>query len=268
MTHSAEIKACLNCGAGLNGKYCAACGQQDRPLNPSMIELLRDMAQQFFDFDGRIFRSLKTLFASPGLLTREYLSGKRAAWVTPIRLYFSISVAYFALGALTGGSTMGLPRGSTESNTETPAEALPALQSMGFSSVYELEQAIQDIGETWMPRVMFVLIPILAALVQSLQRGSGLRYPQHLIFALHVQSAWFGIFAVFDIAVYLVQSDTASGVLYVAGLLGSLAYLVLAFNRVYEGRFYRTLLKAIVLGSVYGIVTVVITSGFIVPLML
>ena len=86
MTDSVEMKACLNCGAGLSGMYCAACGQQDRPLNPSMSDLLHEVARQFLDVDGRIFRSLKALFASPGLLTQEYLSGKRAAWMTPVRL--------------------------------------------------------------------------------------------------------------------------------------------------------------------------------------
>ena len=268
MVDSAEIKACLNCGAGLNGMYCAACGQQDRPLNPSILDLLHDMAQQFFDFDGRIFRSLKTLLLFPGLLTQEYLNGRRAAWMAPIRLYFVISVAYFTLSAVTDGSNMWLPRGGTEPDGEMPAEALAALQSIGYSSVAELEQAINEASAIWMPRVMFIMIPIFAALVQLLQRGSGLRYPQNLIFALHVQSAWFVIFALLDIPAYLLRSDLAGGILYVVGLLGALAYLTLALNRTYGGRLYWTLFKAVLIGVAYGLVTVTLTSGVIVPLVL
>src|SRR5690349_6660924 len=92
---------CTNCGAALAGPYCGSCGQKTAALNPSIGDFLHELSHELLHVDGKIFRSLRVLVAAPGALTREQFQGRRARWVSPIRLYLTFSVAYFAIAALT-----------------------------------------------------------------------------------------------------------------------------------------------------------------------
>lgn len=91
---------CHNCGIRLAGSFCANCGQKVQELDPTLRHFLHDLTHELLHFDGKIFRSVWTLLARPGVLTREYFEGRRARWVSPIRLYLVFSVAYFGLDAL------------------------------------------------------------------------------------------------------------------------------------------------------------------------
>lgn len=87
---------CANCGATLVGAYCQACGQKrfvesDRRFG----HLLRQFAEGATDLDGRIWRTLRALVFRPGLLSLEYIEGRRARWIAPISLFLAISVVYF-----------------------------------------------------------------------------------------------------------------------------------------------------------------------------
>jgi hypothetical protein len=76
---TAVQEACRNCGAERLGRYCAECGQQVRPPDPTARELLIELVHELASVDGRIARSVRHLFLAPGFLTREYLDGRRAA---------------------------------------------------------------------------------------------------------------------------------------------------------------------------------------------
>lgn len=93
---------CHNCGIRLSGPYCAACGQKVRPLNITVHDFFHEFIHETLHVDGRLFQSIRRLILSPGFLTREYLQGRRARWISPIRLYLIFSVIFFALSAFTG----------------------------------------------------------------------------------------------------------------------------------------------------------------------
>src|SRR5690242_8397814 len=90
---------CLNCGTELHGDFCAACGQKATHANPTFHDLLHEFTHELLHIDGRLWTSLRLLFTRPGFLTREYVAGRRAPYVPPLRLYLICSVAYFALAA-------------------------------------------------------------------------------------------------------------------------------------------------------------------------
>src|SRR2546426_9839069 len=91
---------CYDCGTPLSGPFCSACGQKAGPLDPTVHDFLHDFTHEMFHVDGRIFRSLWTLLSAPGVLTRDYFQGRRARWVSPIRLYLIFSLLYFAASSL------------------------------------------------------------------------------------------------------------------------------------------------------------------------
>src|SRR5688500_699872 len=102
-TVRASTGACLNCGAQRPGQFCAACGQKALPLAPTFGYFVHELTHEVLNVDGKIFRSLRLLLTRPGFLTREIFRGRRASYVSPLRLYLLASVLSFALGAMFGG---------------------------------------------------------------------------------------------------------------------------------------------------------------------
>ena len=257
--------ACHNCGAPLQGRFCADCGQEDRPLDPSVGEVVREVAQEVSDLDGRIVRSVRRLFLSPGFLTLEYFAGRRVAWVSPVRLYLIFSVCYFGIVALTGDApfqvNLRFTGDSGEDNTQ-------AIQSLGFSSEAELDRAVNEALTTWIPRAMFVLVPFFGWLVASIRRRSGRRYPHHVIFACHVFAVFFGVQAIAVALGYLSGNTVVTSALAIASLLFSLVYTILAMRAVYGGTIARALGHTLVVLAFYWVATIVVAAAIIAPVLL
>lgn len=97
-TSETPLCACPNCGAPVHGPYCYACGQSEKGMIRHLSEVMSDLADIVFNVDSRIFRSLWDLYVRPGYLTTEYLTGRRARYVTPFRLFFFLTIiAFFAI---------------------------------------------------------------------------------------------------------------------------------------------------------------------------
>jgi hypothetical protein len=263
-TTHVESTACRNCGAMLHGRFCAICGQEDRPLDPTIGDVAGEMAREISDLDGRILRSVRRLFLSPGFLTTEHFEGRRIAWVSPVRLYLTFSVAYFAITSLTGVSPLDVKVRATGENIE---ETRQALQRIGFSTEEEMQRAINQALTTWMPRAMFVLVPAFAWLVSRVRRRSGRKYPHHLIFTLHVFAAFFGVQAIAAGAGYLAGNTTVASGLGIGGLLYALIYVVLALRAVYGGTIPRAVAHAVVVLALYWLAAVVATAAIVVPVL-
>ncbi len=90
-----EVLECLNCAAPLEGPYCHNCGQPDRHFIRFFPKVLWEMVNEAFDLDSRISRTLVPLLLSPGRLSMEYIAGRRARYVNPLRLYIILSVVFF-----------------------------------------------------------------------------------------------------------------------------------------------------------------------------
>src|SRR5215469_10963942 len=92
---------CDNCGAAVSGHYCAACGQRlEAPLQ-SLWHFTREATEDLTHTDSRLWRTLGALLFRPGYLTREFLAGRRARYLPPVRLYLVISVLFFLWASAT-----------------------------------------------------------------------------------------------------------------------------------------------------------------------
>jgi hypothetical protein len=95
-------RSCLNCGAPLAGPYCAACGQKAH-LHRSLRAFGGDMIAGLFNLEGKIWRTLPMLAWCPGDLTRRYVEGERARYISPVALYLFSVFAMFAVLNFNGG---------------------------------------------------------------------------------------------------------------------------------------------------------------------
>ena len=98
--HTHELN-CLNCGTKLAGAYCSACGQKAH-VHRSVRAFLQDFVQGLFNFEGKIWRTLPMLAWRPGEMTRRYIAGERARFISPVALYLFTVFAMFAVLNFTG----------------------------------------------------------------------------------------------------------------------------------------------------------------------
>lgn len=88
---------CPNCGAPLLGEFCYACGQSKRGLIRHFTSIVGDFVDTVLNIDSRTLRTLRPLYFKPGYLSNEYFAGRRVRYVTPLRLYFFLSIVLFLL---------------------------------------------------------------------------------------------------------------------------------------------------------------------------
>ncbi|QEC67222.1 DUF3667 domain-containing protein [Panacibacter ginsenosidivorans] len=99
MSHLKERKEknCLNCNAEVQGKYCHICGQENIEPKETFWMLATHFAYDILHFDGKFFSTLKYLLLKPGFLSHEYLRGRRASYLHPIRMYVFTSAIFFII---------------------------------------------------------------------------------------------------------------------------------------------------------------------------
>lgn len=99
---------CSNCGTQLSGPVCHSCGQTSDTFHRPVWDLFMDVVDGLLGLEGRLWRTLPPLMFQPGKLTQQYLSGVRARFVMPFRLYLTASVLFFLAFSLVnsgGGSS-------------------------------------------------------------------------------------------------------------------------------------------------------------------
>lgn len=93
---------CLNCGTRLTGDYCHACGQRAH-VHRTLTAFWHDLLHGVLHFEGKIWRTLPMLAWRPGELTRRYIEGERARFVSPMALFLFSVFLMFAIASFTGG---------------------------------------------------------------------------------------------------------------------------------------------------------------------
>jgi hypothetical protein len=131
---------CENCGAPLQGHWCAQCGQPAIDYRRSFRHVIADLLDEFLNWDSKFFATIALLIFKPWQLTNEFLTGKRVRHVNPLRLYLLASILFFfavnfgAKGINFDASKLG-PKDRAEleadlKNTDLPPEARQKLQEL------------------------------------------------------------------------------------------------------------------------------------------
>ena len=89
------ITHCENCGAKLQGHWCAKCGQPAIDYRRSFRHVIADLLNEFLNWDSKFFATIVLLLVRPWKLTNEFLAGHRVRYVHPLRLYLLASILFF-----------------------------------------------------------------------------------------------------------------------------------------------------------------------------
>jgi hypothetical protein len=259
--------ACPNCGAVLTGAYCATCGQKRVQDDLTLREFLHETTHEMTHWDGKVPNTLKALFFKPGLLTLDFLGGRRARWIPPLRLYLICSVAFFLSGPLVEGITHRSVRqvakfslsnddGSTTLTPESRKEIEQGLPARVLGTDRLIRAAENNVQlnraiNSAFPKAMFVLLPLFAFLTYIAWKRKLQRYPAHLYVALHLHAVWFGALAIATVATIFVRSDSVARLFALAAAVYVFWYVLVALHRVFGDSWVRTIAKGAAVGIVY-----------------
>jgi hypothetical protein len=95
--HLRKEKNCLNCGSEITDRYCAHCGQENIDPKETVAYIVRHFLGDITHYDSKFLTTIRDLLWKPGFLTKEYLAGRRTAYLNPIRMYVFISAFFFLL---------------------------------------------------------------------------------------------------------------------------------------------------------------------------
>lgn len=87
ITAPEESAACRNCGASRKGDYCHRCGQRFLDGRLTFAILAHEVAAHFSAERG-LLRTVREMVVAPGGMIRDYLSGRRRGYVSPITYLF------------------------------------------------------------------------------------------------------------------------------------------------------------------------------------
>ncbi len=139
--HVDESPVCLNCGSRLRGQYCGSCGQRSRGRLISIWELLREAFGDLLEIDSRLWRTLIPLLVKPGLLTKDYLEGRRARYMPPFRTYLVLSLIFFVVAFFDPRDNLSL---LFEPPPEPTAEEIAARDKQLEQAREKLQSAVED----------------------------------------------------------------------------------------------------------------------------
>jgi hypothetical protein len=245
---------CRNCGGDLIGRYCHGCGQPADVELISLRRLLQEWLHEYLELDGKIVRTMRLLLLSPGRLTKEFLEGKRARYISPIRLYLVWSVAFFSLLSI-------VPQQQAPKPLREQPKVVGRLVPTGNPFLDRFHRAAIDIRKDstpvvakltkWWPTVMFALVPVFGLLTWFACRKAVRGYLPHLYFAIHVHA--FVFFAKFlslliravGLFVLRIPHSVVYPVISFALDLLVLPYVIVALHSVYEGTWPRAIFRGV-----------------------
>lgn len=278
---AAEPARCGNCGAELLGPHCHRCGQPVKGLVRHFSSILGDFLDSVFELDNRLWRTLAPLLLRPGYLSREYFTGRRVRYVSPVRLFVFMSVlaffaAQFAFDIDSGGTDAGRARtdpsapkirfgGREDWDPESNPVRVEWLSEGGnawlnrqvaraagnIERVQADPNLLKDAVLGALPSTLFVLLPLFALLLKLAYAFRRRLYMEHLIVALHSHAF---LCAALLLAMGL---DALAGRWSPFGTMEKVlfawmpVYLLLTQKRVYGQGWPLTLLKFAFVGTVY-----------------
>ena len=222
-----------------------------------MKHFLHHGLHELTHFDSKIFRTVQALLFRPGLLTVEYLAGRRQRYVLPLRLFLVIFALNLFLYTRPGAALYDVhvmaSAGAQGKVLDSKLERAAAKKNMAK------EALLEQINEHWQHNAsLFQLGDVFFFAVWLAVLNWRRYFVEHLIFALHMLSFSL-LFGSVTWLYYLHYGFRQNIFLIAISFTVQLLYLWRAVPRMYGTTGWNSLLKSFVL-----LIGLVVSRGFFV----
>lgn len=101
LDHPEGPATCANCQTRFTGHFCPQCGQKAH-IHRSLAAIGHDIMHGVLHLDGKLWNTLPLLTFKPGKLTRRFIEGERAKFVSPMAMFLFSVFAMFAVFQMVG----------------------------------------------------------------------------------------------------------------------------------------------------------------------
>lgn len=154
-----------------------------------VVAFAKRMASGAFDADSRFLKTSAALVRRPGLLTAEYMAGRRRPYLHPLQAFLLANLVFFAvLGTVGGMNTFTTQlRYHVQQPVYGPvAERLVARHAApGSPEAVEYAERFDKATPRYANSMIILIVPIFAVILAVLFVGRGTYFVRHLVFALH-----------------------------------------------------------------------------------
>jgi hypothetical protein len=280
------LLSCPNCGYNFHYdcRYCPECGQKNHSLAIPFKHVMEEVLESTLHFDTKLVHSLKLLIFKPGILSAEFISGRRMRYVPPIRLYIFISFMFFFLYSLhphfsgshpaVAGSAQAQSSGESQdmkmSVFDVKSEDLKSMNDRQIDSLIVANGMAESPMKKYILRqfaqvaksgkgefkhlvlknisyMMFILMPFFSFLVYLFYRKTIQYYMSCLVISIHMHSFIFLLLTLSTI----IQWFFSSLILDLIVALVVYVYLFLMLRNVFRQKALVTHLKAVTIGILY-----------------
>jgi hypothetical protein len=131
-----EPLACLNCGTEFREEFCGRCGQKSK-VHRTITAIGKELIHGVLHLDGKLWNTLPLLALHPGVLTRRYIHGERAKFVSPFSMFlFSVFLMFAVL-------QVGM-KSPSEINMASPVQMRRNLDLLRGDMVTQLKELRED----------------------------------------------------------------------------------------------------------------------------
>jgi hypothetical protein len=260
MTRAPQSNKCSSCGLDRTGRYCAQCGE--RFLSSDDLELRHFLFEQLphecLHVDGKLPRTIRLLFAQPGVLAVNYVEGRRQRFVGPLRIYLILFLLHVFLTATLGGVAASLPERVRDFDAFGILAHLMLIRpNVNWQSPAVISH-VQEYGR-WLSEVATLLIFLVVAVVQQwIFRRQHRRYLEHVALALNVAAFFLAVLVIAELLFSAVtQHRFGESDALLQSLLGMSAlpiYWFLAIRRFYGLKTLPSAVTAIAVTSAHAVV--------------
>lgn len=251
---------------------------------------MHEFVGHYVALEGKLAKTLWLLFFKPGELTKQYLAGKRARYVSPLRLYLTASIIFFLLVKVLGAGNLFKVQESSDKNTKEAISQASAEQSKAgiaipnSNTMFDLNKAATEMlrcDATSIPcQKMKAYFDQKYATRTAREMGHEVKdraiawapYAMFLfvpVFALLTQllyrrrKLYYGEHLVYAFHIHaftffllLLMAFMPEGVSPLIALYGTIYYFM-AMRRVFGGRLWPTLLRYSVVATVYPVLLLI-----------
>jgi hypothetical protein len=162
-----EPGVCKTCGAQITANFCSNCGEKKFiPGEHTIRHFFGDVLNAITSLDGNFLQTAKLMIMKPGVMSYQYIHGRRVPFIKPMSMFFIVNLIYFmfsygdALNTTLYAQMHNIPFQS-EISTKIVEKKLKAEKKNLKNFTVEYHNQSTDIAKSWLIlMVLYFSVPL------------------------------------------------------------------------------------------------------------